>query len=202
MGMDSGTVTPGESTVTIGEKGSLVQRMIRAARLEADLYEEVEADRTASNDALIVVIIVAVCNGIGAALGLLIAGAAGRAPGALIGEIVGAVVGWLIWSYLTYFIGTRLFHGRATPGEMLRTIGFSHSPGVLNILGFIPFLGPLIRLVVAFWLLVAGVVAVRQALDFDTGKAILTTVIGWLVPVIILFVLGVLGFGASMALGG
>jgi hypothetical protein len=199
--MDSGGFSSGD-TVTIGQKGSLVQRMIRAARLEPGLYEEVEADQTATNAALIVVVIVAVCNGLGAALGLMLRGASGRAPGALIGEIVSAVIGWLIWSYLAYFIGTRLFDGRATPGEMLRTIGFSHSPGVLNILGFIPVLGPLVRLVVFFWLLVAGVVAVRQALDFDTGKAILTTIIGWLVPVILIFVLGAIGIGAGMALGG
>jgi hypothetical protein len=175
--------------------------MIRAARLEPDLYEEVEADQTATNDALIVVVIAAVAAGISAGIATMMSNRPGGLAGSVIGEIIGAIIGWLIWSYITYFIGTRLFDGRATPGELLRTIGFSHAPGVLNILGFIPVIGPLIRLVVFFWLLVAGVIAVRQALDFDTGKAILTTIIGWLVPVVIFIVLGLLGFGAAMAFG-
>ncbi len=188
-----------QSSTTAGQS-TLVQRMIRAARLEPDVYEEVEADQTATNDALIVVVFVAIANGIGAALSHMMRGTTGQAPGALIGGIIGAVVGWLVWSYVTYFIGTRLFSGRATPGELLRTIGFAQSPGVLNILGFIPILGGIIQLVTGIWMLIAGVVAVRQALDFDTGKAILTTILGWLALMAIAVVLALLGFGAAMAI--
>jgi hypothetical protein len=190
------------STVAGETRSSLVQRMIRAARLEPDLYEEVEADQTATNEALIVVVIVAVASGIGAALSYLLAGEAGRSIGALIGGIIAALIGWVVWSYVTYFIGTRVFGGQATPGELLRTVGFAQSIGVLNILGFIPVVGGIIRLVTGIWMLIAGVVAVRQALDFDTGKAILTTILGWLALVVITLVLGFLGFGAAMALGG
>jgi hypothetical protein len=182
-------------------QSTLINRMIRAARLENEVFEEVEADRTATNGALLVVVIAAVATGIGAALAHMLRGAPGRVPGALVGEIVGAIIGWLVWSYVTYFIGTRLFAGRATPGELLRTIGFAQAPGVLNVLSFIPVLGGLIRFAVAIWLLVAGVVAVRQALDFDTGKAILTTILGWLALIAIAIILAVLGFGAAAALG-
>jgi len=176
--------------------------MIRAARLEPDLYEEVEADQNATTQALIVVVIVAVAGGIGGLLSAVINSSSGRSPiGALVGPIIAALIGWLVWSYVTYFIGTRLFAGRATPGELLRTIGFAQSPGILNILSFIPILGGIISLVVAIWLLIAGVVAVRQALDFDTGKAILTTILGWLALVVITALLAFLGFGAAAVLG-
>ncbi|HEU5318035.1 MAG TPA: Yip1 family protein [Chloroflexota bacterium] len=179
--------------------GGLVNRMIRAARLDTNLYEEVEADKDATTQAAIVVVIVAVCSAIGAALSAVITGSQTGIVGGVIGGLISAIVGWLIWAYVTYFIGTRMFGGTATPGELLRTIGFANSPGVLNLLGFIPIVGPLIRLVVFFWLLVAGVVAVRQALDFDTGKAVITTVIGWLALLIIPFILAAIGLGAAAA---
>ncbi|MBI3967500.1 MAG: YIP1 family protein, partial [Chloroflexi bacterium] len=103
--------------------------------------------------------------------------------------IIAAFVGWVVWAYLTYFIGTSIFGGTATPGEMLRTIGFAESPSVLNILSFIPFLGAIIGLVAAIWALVCGVVAIRQALDFSTGKAILTAVIAFIPAAIVTVVL-------------
>ena len=178
---------------------SMVGRMIRAARLENEVYEEVERDKDATTQALTVVVIVAIAAGIGSALSLLIAGVGiGSAILGLISGIVGAVVGWAIWSFLTYWIGTSLFGGKATYGELLRTIGFAFTPNALGIFSFIPFLGGLIAFVGSIWALVAAVIAVRQALDFDTGKAILTAIIGWIVLVIIYAVLGALGLGFMM----
>ena len=91
-----------------------------------------------------------------------------------------AFVGWLLWSGVTYLIGDKLLGGTATWGELLRTIGFAQSPGVLYVLAVLPIVGGLVRLLVMIWLLVAGIVAIRQALDFSTGKAVLTAVLGWL----------------------
>ena len=193
-----------DSTMT-GTGGSLVQRMIRAARLDAGVYEELEADRSATSQAATAVGIVAVCNGVGAALAAQFIARPEGVPGpnpilALVGGVVGALLGWLIWSYVTYFVGTRFFGGTATPGELLRTIGFAQSPGVLNLLSFIPVVGGIIALVTGIWALVAGIVAVRQALDFDTGKAILTTVIGWIFLVIVIVLVSVL-IGGAIGLG-
>jgi len=180
---------------------SLTDRMIRAARLETSVYEEVEADPAATQQALWVVIIAAAAEGIGIAIR---AAMQGRAVGVIIvGLILGiisALIGWIVWSYVTYFIGTRLFRGTATPGEMLRTIGFAQSPRVLDILLFIPGIGPIIQLVVAIWLLVAGIIAIRQALDFSTGQAIITAVIGWIALLIVAIIIGVV-FGAIAGIG-
>jgi len=170
--------------------------MIRAAKLDVSLYEEVEADPAATNQALLVVVVASVCSGIGSGVRSLLAGLGPvKFTIGLVVGVVFALVGWLIWSFITYFIGTRLFKGpetKATYGELLRCIGFSDSPGVLAILGFIPLLGGLISLVVGIWTLIAMVIAVRQALDFTTGKAILTCVVGWLVMVAILVAVGLL----------
>ncbi|HEX8272036.1 MAG TPA: YIP1 family protein [Longimicrobiaceae bacterium] len=168
--------------------GSLVQRMIGAAMLNVATYEEVEADRSATGQAATVVAIVAVASAIGAW---------NAGIGAVIGGLIAAFVGWLIWSGITYFVGTRLFGGTADWGELLRTIGFAQSPGVLNVLGIIPFLGGLVGFAVAIWVLVAGVIAIRQALDIDTGKAVLTAIVSW-IPLFLLQ----LFIGGAALLGG
>ncbi len=165
----------------------MMDRAIRAAKVEPALYEEVERDENATTEAAIVVAIAAVASAIGAAIG---------SPNTFIGSflttLIGGLVGWVVWSYITYFVGTRLMNGTATPGEMLRTIGYAQAPQVLGILGFIPVIGFFIRLAVALWSLWAGIVAVRQALDFDTGKAVITVLIGFVVYVVVLAIIGLI----------
>jgi hypothetical protein len=159
----------------IGARRGVVDRMIGAARLDAATYEEVESDYSATGQAALVVTLVAIASAIGGA------GAGGRG---IIGGILAAIVGWLVWSGIAYLIGDKLFGGTATWGELLRTIGFAQAQGVLLVLAIIPVLGWLVQAVVGIWLLVAGIVAIRQALDFSTGKAILTAVVGW-IPLVI-----------------
>lgn len=174
----------------------LFERMMRAARLDSNLYEEVEADLSATSQAATVVGIVALCSGLGSAITLAMAGQTGTAVLAFVGGIIMAFVGWVAWSYITYWIGTSMFKGQATPGELLRTIGFAQTPGVLSILSFIPILGGIVGLVVFVWMIVAGVIALRQALDISTGQAVITAIIGF-IPMFLLYCL----FGAIIGTG-
>jgi hypothetical protein len=171
---------------------SLTERMIGAAMLRVATYEEVEADQTATSQAAIVVTIVAVAGAIGNYF---------RNGGrGIIGAVIAAFLGWLLWAGITYFIGTRLFEGTATFGEMLRTLGFAQSPGVIMVLAIVPILGWLVIAAVALWQLVTGIIAIRQALDFTTGKAVLTALIGWVaVWIINVVLLGGLFGGALVA---
>jgi len=162
---------------------SIQDRMIRAAKLDVQLYEEVEADQTALGQATTVVVLSAVAAGIGSAnSGLL---------GIVIGTI-GALIGWYIWAFLTYYIGTKLLPEPQTSadyGELLRTIGFSSAPGLIRVLGIIPGLTSLVFSVAGIWMLIAMVIAVRQALDYtSTWRAIGVCVIGWVVQAAILVV--------------
>ncbi len=179
----------------------LIERMWRAAMLQASLYEEVERDERATSQAALVVLLVAIATAIGVflsdAFGGQRSGASGLVRG-LVDGILSGFVGWVVWSYVSYFVGTQVFGGTATPGEMLRTIGFAGAPGVLRIFAFVPVLGGLINFVVAIWLLITGIVAIRQALDVSTGKAIGTAIIGWLALVLVAFVVAVIT-GAIMA---
>ena len=178
----------------------LVNRMIRAARLDTSLYEEVEHDQSATSQAMQVVLIVALASGIGSALWKLLTLSPIDAVTGLVGGILVAVLGWLAWALVTYIIGAKIFGGTATYGEMLRTLGFAQSPNVLliftGILGGIPFLGGLLRLALLIWVLLAGLIAIRQALDVGTGKAIITAILGWIVMVIIVgIVASIFGIG-------
>lgn len=169
----------------------ITDRMRGAAMLDVATYEAVEADRGATGQALVVVVIVAICQGIG--------NMGGGSTGVVFG-VLGAIFGWLLWSGVTMVVGTRLFGGTADWGELLRTLGFAQSPGVFALLGLIPFLGRLVIFVVAVWQLVAGVIAIRQALDFSTGKAIVTGLVAWLVVMVVLVVLSTV-FGVSAMVG-
>ena len=166
--------------------GVLTDRMIRAAKLDIDLYEEVEADKQAMWQAMTVVILSSVAAGVGTITSVGISG--------LFWGTFAALVAWFIWAFLTYFIGTRILpepQTRADVGELLRTTGFSSSPGVLRVFGVVPVLGSLVSFVVAVWMLVAMVIAVRQALDYkSTGRALGVCVLGWLVLVTTLFLIG------------
>jgi hypothetical protein len=183
---------------------SLINRMIRASKLEVALYEEVEADTSATSQAVLAVILVSIISGIGTAIGAIIAGGGLRIIWGLLGGIVGSLLGWLAWSFFTWLLGTTVFKGPETKsswGELMRTIGFAYSPGVFRFFSFIPFLGPVISFAALVWSLIAGVIAVRQALDFSTGRAIATCIVGWIIYVIVMVLVALLVGGIGFGLG-
>jgi hypothetical protein len=143
-----------------------------AATLSTATYEEVEHDATATTQAAAVVAMTAAARAIGAS---------GGGVSSIVSVAVAALCGWLVWAGITWLVGDKLFGGTATWGELLRTLGFAQSPNVLAVFAVIPLLGWLVDGVLFVWVLVAGIVAIRQALDFDTARAILTAVIGGLV---------------------
>lgn len=161
--------------------GSITDRMKGAALLDNATYEEVEADTTATGQAAVVVVLGAIASGIGMA---------GGGSGGIIAGVLGSLIGWVLWAGITYLIGDKVLGGTATWGELLRTLGFAQAPRVLAVLGLIPGLRWLVAAVIGVWLLITGIVAIRQALDFSTGKAVATAVLGWLAMMIPMAVLG------------
>jgi hypothetical protein len=161
---------------------TIQDRMLRAAKLDVQLYEEVEHDEGATGQATIVVILSALAAGIGS-LGV------GSLAGLVITTLA-ALFGWYVWAFLTYYIGTRLLpepQTEADYGQLLRTIGFASAPGLIRVLGIIPGLGPFVFAVAGVWMLIAMVIAVRQALDYtNTWRAVGVCVIGWVVQLAII----------------
>ena len=175
---------------------SLTERMLGAAKLDAATYEEVEADTTATPQAMLVVVLAGLAGGFSAMRGM--------GVGGLLLAALASLIGWYVWAFITYLVGTRLLPGAKTQadvGQLLRTIGFSATPGLIRVLQIFPFLGTFVAFVASLWMLVAMVVAIRQALDYEsTGRAIAVCLIGFVLNLAVLFLLGkLLGIPVGIA---
>ena len=182
----------------------MLNRIIGVLKLDVNTYEEIEADESATPQAAIVVAIVAIIGGlIGGGISAMMGGSF---IGSFVTQLIGAFVGWLIWSIVTYFVGTALFGGKATMGQMLRVLGFAQAPGILAI---IPVCGAFVGWI---WTLACTFIAIRQGLDLDNGKAAMTAVVAFIAVIIVSFVIGLVlaavgltagaGLGALQGLGG
>ena len=164
-------------------KSNFLNRIYRAIKIDPDLYEEVEHDKSATFQAASVVILSSLAAGIGAIhLG---------ASNLLLGPLL-SLASWYFWAFLIYIVGTKIFPDKQTKsnhGELLRTIGFSSAPGLIRVFGFTPDLMSITFIGAGIWMLVAMVIAVRQALDYQsTWRAIGVVVIGFLVQAIVLVI--------------
>jgi hypothetical protein len=180
----------------------MVERIVRAIKLDFTVFREVAEDQNATTEAAIIVFVVTFLSAIGTGLGVLIAQAGfGRAVLGFFSEwlLSGILIGWIGWAILTYFVGTVLFQGKTEIPEMLRVLGYASAPKLLGLLGFIPCVGWLFSL--AGWILslIAGVIAVREAMEFDTGRAVITVLISWVIALLISLAIGaLLGIGMGI----
>jgi hypothetical protein len=161
---------------------TFINRIFRAAKLDAHLYEEVEADKTSMRQAMLVVILSGVAAGVGSI-------SHGGFQGIVVGTVT-ALVGWYIWAFLTYLIGTKFLPEPQTKsdiGELLRTIGFASSPGLIRVFGIFPEVEKFVFPAASVWMIFAMVIAVRQALDYKgTWRAVIVCIIGWAIQIAIL----------------
>ena len=168
----------------------MFQRILGVFKLDVQTFEAIEHDESATGQAALIVLAVAVLGGLGSiAASSMVDTPTGS--GGFFGSVINTFVSWLVWSYLTYFIGTRFFGGEATPGEMMRVIGFAYAP---QLLGIIPCLGTLVGLI---WSLAAAFIGIRQGLDVSNGKTALTIIVGLIVYIGIAIVVGLLFGGFS-----
>jgi hypothetical protein len=177
--------TVGEATAGSPSDTGIVSRMLRAAKLDSELYEEVEADKSSLGQATAVVVLSSLAAGVGnftnGGMGMLIVGT------------LAALGSWYIWAFLTYIIGTRLLpepQTRADHKELLRTTGFSSAPGLIRVLGVIPGMTGIVYFIASLWMLIAMVISVRQALDYTgTGRALAVCAVGWVVQGAVIYVM-------------
>lgn len=161
-----------------------IDRIVRASKLDVNLYEEVEADKGAMGQAMGVVVLSSIAAGIGSTGNIGVKG--------IIFGTVAALIAWYVWAYMVYFIGAKILPEPQTEsdvGELLRTIGFSSSPGLIRVLAIIPGIAGIVFTIASIWMLVAMVIAVRQALDYQsTLRAVGVCIIGWVIQAIILMI--------------
>lgn len=187
-----------DSHVQGAGSGSIVERMIGAAKLDVPTYEAVEHDTSATTQAAIVVGIVALAGAIGA-----LGADDGNAVVQFIFAIASAFIGWVLFAFIAFFVGTRLIPGENTAadvGQLLRTLGFAQIPNILAIFNILGAFGALFAFIGSIWALVCAVIALRQALDMSTGRAIGVAVISFLIVVFVTILIAIpLGIGAAVA---
>ena len=175
---------------------SFLQRLLGAAALDAAIYEEVEADRSATGQALAIVLLSSLAAGLGAR------GFVQPTVPHIVFISAVALIVWAAWALLTFEIGARILPGpqtRVDVGELLRTTGFAATPGLLRVFGVLPGVTRPVFVITALWMLAAMIVAVRQALDYtSTGRAIAVCVLGWALAIGFALLLGLL-FGPSVS---
>ena len=180
-----------------GTNASYADRIRGALMLDSRTYRDVEQDTEANGQAALTVILAALATGISVVLGRY-----GLRDS--LGLLVSSILQWIVFSFVAYFVGASLFatpRTSVTPGQVLRTIGFAQAPKFFAILGIIPILGWLVGLIVFFWFIAAAIVALKEAFEFDTGRAIGTGLLALIGIVIVDIVLSVI-FGIGSALFG
>ena len=165
-------------------KSNFLNRIYRAIKIDPDLYEEVEHDKSAPIQAASVVVLSSLAAGVGAIhLG---------ASNFLLGPLI-SLASWYFWAFLIYIVGTKLFPDKQTKsdhGELLRTIGFSSAPGLIRVFGFTPELMTVTFVGASFWMLACMVVGVRQALDYKSlWKAFGVVVVCWFIQALLLILI-------------
>ena len=148
--------------------------------LDTNLYEEVIADTGTMFQAMIAVFIYSAASAYG---GFGRAGVAGINFG-----MITTLIGWYIWAFSTYFVGVRLLPEAETNVNrkaVLRAMGFASSPGLIRLLGLIPNLAGTTILVASIWMLMAAVVAIKQAMNYKSiYRAVGVCMIGWIISAI------------------
>ncbi len=176
-------------------RNTFLQRLIGAAALDAAIYEDVEADQSATAQAFLVVLLSSIAGG------LCVRGLSGGPVNIAFFGMV-ALLAWAAWALVTYAVGALILpepQTRVDVGELLRTIGFASAPGLLRVLGVIPPLAAPVLAVTSIWMLLAMIVAVRQALDYtSTARAVAVCVVGWVLALIVAIGLGVI-FGPTVS---
>ena len=166
---------------------NLINRIFRAIKIDVELYEEVERDKSATIQAGLVVVLSSMAAGVGALqLG---------ASNFLLAPVF-SLISWYVWAYIIYFVGVKLFPEKNTKsnhGELLRTIGFSSAPGLIRVFGVTPDLMAVTFIGSAFWMLACMVVGVRAALDYKSlWRALGVVIVAWLFQALLLFTILIL----------
>ncbi len=183
----------------------MINGIIRAIKLDATFYEEVEQDPSYDQESLGVVILASLIGGLGGLISVVMTGKILQAILAFIVSVILTLIGFFLWVWVATYIGTRFFKGTGQFDNLKRAMGFAYAPQLLNVLSFIPCLGAIIALIAWVLSVIAGVIAVRQSLNQDNTNAILTVVVSAIVVFIVLAIiggiLGLIGLGGAAITG-
>jgi hypothetical protein len=181
----------------------MIERIVRIFKLDFSVFREIESDPDATAEAAIIVAVTSVVAAIAAVVG------ADHAIASFVLTLVSGIVEWVVWSAVTYFVGKSMFSGGGTLAQMLRVLGYANAPRILSVFAVIPCLGWLAALIGLLLSIIAGIMAIREALDVELGTAIAVVIVGAIGMLIFRVIIGVIvgsvfaiSFGLSQLLFG
>jgi hypothetical protein len=177
--------TIGHNTVAKGEP-VMIERIMRILKLDFSVFREIESDPNATTEAAIVVAITTLVSAIASAVG------SDHAVASFVQAMINGFVGWIVWSAVTYFVGRSMFAGGGTLVQMLRVLGYANAPRILSVFAVIPCFGWLGVLIGWLLSIVAGIMAIKEALDLELGTAIAVVIIGVIAMVVFWAIVGVI----------
>jgi hypothetical protein len=173
----------------------MVERILRLVKFDFTVFRDIESDPSATLEAAIVVVAANLLASIGTAV-------RNETPRAFFATfaitLVSGIVGWIVWSAVTHYIGRMVYQSGGTLESMMRVLGYATAPRALGVLEFIPCLGALAGLAGFFLTVIAGIMAVSEGLDVDTGQAIIVVIIGALAFFAVSVVFGIVFGGAAL----
>lgn len=160
---------------------TFVSRMIRVAKLDASLFEELINDPSTQGQSVWVVAILAMATGYGMF---------SRAGVTAVNScLVTTFFAWYFWAFTLYFISTYLFRNTVTKTDrktVLRVVAFASAPGVLRLLGVIPHTTGILFIVTSVWIIAASAIGIKLAFKIPhTGFAVLLCTGTWLLSFIV-----------------
>jgi hypothetical protein len=169
--------------------------------LKAPTYKAVAEDESLSQEAMMIVVAVAVLNGL---VSLVIQAVNGSIVGGLVSAVVTvifALIGWYAAGWLLAFVAEK-FGGKTTMQEMLRVTGYVYAFNIIGVLSILAVIStsllcltsPL-SLVAAVLGLIGYVIGVREAAEFSTQNAVITAVI----VAVIVFIINLIAGGITAA---
>jgi hypothetical protein len=175
----------------------MIERMIRAVRLDRTLYREVADHPEYMSEAVLIAVLVSALSAVGALFTM-------QQQGFLLFLLQLAnslLFGWVLWAVIAYYVGSRFFGGRSSITEMMRTLAYAGLPRLLGLFSFIFCLGWILALIGWLMTVAAGVLAIRESMEFDSSSALITAIIGFILYIAASVVIGVV-LAPIAALGG
>jgi hypothetical protein len=165
----------------------MIERFFRAMRLDNTFYREAADDTSLDRESTLLVILVALIASLGELTG------DNGTWLAYLGTLANnLLLGWLLWAVVAWFIGRNVMEGEGSLGGMLRVLAYASVPRLLGIFSGIPLLGWLFSLAAGILSLIAAIIAIREGMAVDTGKAVIIALLGALFYIAVSVLIGIL----------
>ena len=180
--------------VSQADMQGLVNRLVRLARLDTTVFDEVRLDASATVPSVIVAVVATFLAGFGGWLWWVMSSDFDTGSGqvliksAILGSIF-AIAMWVVWVLLVYVILTQVFRAQADVQQLVRTMGMAAAPLGLTILMFIPGISFGIALAAVALFFSLSTMAAQAATNAPPAKVLVASIAGFAVWAIVLTVL-------------